>query len=432
MRPSSRIAASIELLELIDGSFQKPADLIANQFFRHRRYIGSKDRKEISSIVWNVLRNWRKLNWYFNGGQGHATQRDIVALYLLQFQRYAFKELVELFEQTPYGPGKLEKKEIDSLKVALLQHQERQKTIASNVIHEVPLWFYKACQNIWGSKVDIELDALHRQAPFDLRVNLLKEKREPLARWLKNHEDLPVEETPFSPWGLRLPHRYQVMGLQSFQDGLFEIQDEGSQIVAAASGVKPRDRVMDYCAGAGGKTLALAMMMQNKGHIMACDVSKIRLQGAVKRARRAGISNTQFSLFQTHKKNINRKKGSFDCVLVDAPCSGTGTLRRNPDIAVRLDEDTIKELVEKQRIILQKAASFVKVGGRLLYATCSILPEENQEQIAQFLQGNQSFQLVANRSEWLPHFLQKQEMIHLTPAQHDTDGFFVATMERIS
>ena len=238
--------------------------------------------------------------------------------------------------------------------------------------------------------------------------------------------------TPISPWGLRVPSRRAVTSGRAFTDGLVEIQDEGSQLVAILLDPKPDMRVVDWCAGAGGKTLAIAAMMKNRGHIVACDVHDKRLEGAVKRLRRAGVNNVERHLTVAGDKWAKRRAGSFDRVLVDAPCTGTGTWRRNPDGRLRLAENDLLELVPKQAMILAQAAKLVKPGGRLVYATCSVLQEENEEQIAKFLAGNLEFVVRPLAEVWtLPAPVPcKGDYLSLTPLGQDTDGFFGAVLER--
>ena len=196
-----------------------------------------------------------------------------------------------------------------------------------------------------------------------------------------------------------------------------EIQDEGSQLVAALVDARPGMRVADLCAGAGGKTLALAMTMQNRGQLVACDVSAARLDGAVRRLRRAGVHNVERHLLEPGDKWIKRRAKTFDRVLVDAPCTGTGTWRRNPDARLRLTEADLAELLPKQAAILDQAAFLVRTGGRLVYATCSLLPEENEAQVTAFLARH-------------PDFILAGDFLSLSPARHGTDGFFAATLER--
>ena len=214
--------------------------------------------------------------------------------------------------------------------------------------------------------------------------------------------------------------------------GLIEIQDEGSLLVAVMTGAAPGMRVADWCAGAGGKTLALAGMMENRGQIVACDVSAPRLEGAVRRLRRAGVHNVERHLLTTGDKWLKRRAGTFDRVLVDAPCTGTGTWRRNPDARLRLYEQDLTELITKQATILDTAQTLVRKGGRLVYATCSLLEEENEAQVSAFLSRHNDFSVVPLWRAWtldtpVPN---GGDYLSLTPARHGTDGFFTAVLER--
>jgi 16S rRNA (cytosine967-C5)-methyltransferase len=235
-----------------------------------------------------------------------------------------------------------------------------------------------------------------------------------------------------SPWGLRIDGRRPVTSGPAFQSGLVEIQDEGSQLVAAMVAAAPGMRVVDWCAGAGGKTLALAGMMQNRGQIVACDVSAPRLDGAVRRLRRAGVHNVERHLVEAGDKWLKRRAGTFDRVLVDAPCTGTGTWRRNPDARLRLKPADLAELLPKQASILDTAQSLVRTGGRLVYATCSLLEEENEAQVTGFLLRYPAFRIVPLAQAWPldappPN---SGDFLSLTPARHGTDGFFTAVLER--
>jgi 16S rRNA (cytosine967-C5)-methyltransferase len=272
-------------------------------------------------------------------------------------------------------------------------------------------------------------------APLDLRVNILKGSRDEAIAALAG-ESIEAAPTPLSPWGLRIAGRRLVSSGAAFQSGLVEIQDEGSQILAALVDARPQMRVADWCAGAGGKTLALAMTMQNGGHIVACDGSVPRLDGAVRRLRRAGVHNVERHLIEPGSKWSKRRAASFDRVLVDAPCTGTGTWRRNPDARSRLVERDLLELVDKQAGILAAAARLVRAGGRLVYATCSVLPQENEAQVETFLAAHPEFAVVPLAQAWPEAaYLSgpppcQGPYLRLTPLQHGTDGFFGAVLQR--
>jgi 16S rRNA (cytosine967-C5)-methyltransferase len=262
----------------------------------------------------------------------------------------------------------------------------------------------------------------------------LKGDRTSAGRALKE-AGIRFEPTRYSPLGLRVRARIPLATLDAFKKGLIEVQDESSQIAALLAETKPGMRVVDFCAGAGGKTLALAAQMQNKGHLVACDISEARLTRSAQRLRRAGISNVERRPLSSERDNwVKRHAGAFDRVFVDAPCTGTGVWRRNPDAKWRLTPNDLSELVVKQAAILDSAQRLVKPGGRLIYATCSLLPPENEDGIHAFLERHPDFTLLP-----VPEIFQRATgtqcpvpgpMLHLTPARHGTDGFFVAVMER--
>jgi 16S rRNA (cytosine967-C5)-methyltransferase len=267
-----------------------------------------------------------------------------------------------------------------------------------------------------------------------LRVNLLKADRK-TARHALAAEGVATEPTPLSPVGLRLDKRAPLSGLAAFRDGLFDVQDEGSQIAALMAGARPGMRVVDFCAGAGGKTLALAAGMANRGKLVACDVSADRLERAGRRLRRAGVGNVERrALSSEHDKWVRRHAGGFDRVVVDAPCLGTGTWRRNPDAKWRSQPNDLSELIERQQQILRSAARLVRPGGRLVYVTCSLLREEDEAQAEAFLAAEPGFALMPASSVWRETIggvsPGGDRYLFLTPARHGTDGFFVAVFER--
>ncbi len=296
---------------------------------------------------------------------------------------------------------------------------------------EIPDWLLPRLTARFGPGLPTEMAALAQPAALDMRVNLLKGDRDQ-AKAALAAEGWEAEPTKLSPWGLRIDGRRPVTSGPAFQSGLVEIQDEGSQLVAAMVGAAPGMRVVDWCAGAGGKTLALAGAMENRGQIVACDVSAARLDGAVRRLRRAGVHNVERHLVEPGDKWLKRRAGTFDRVLVDAPCTGTGTWRRNPDARLRLRETDLAELLPKQASILDTAQSLVRKGGRLVYATCSLLEEENEAQVTSFLLRHADFAVVPLARAWPldqppPN---SGDFLSLTPARHGTDGFFAAVLER--
>jgi 16S rRNA (cytosine967-C5)-methyltransferase len=313
-----------------------------------------------------------------------------------------------------FSPAPLDSGETEALgKLAglTLDHPEMPQSVRL----EVPEWILPLLEARFGERLAPEMAALAEEAPLDLRVNLLKTDREGAQAALAE-EGIIAEPTKLSPWGLRVSGRRPVTTGAAFRTGLVEIQDEGSQLVAALVGAEPEMRVADFCAGAGGKTLALAMTMGNRGHIVACDVSASRLDGAVRRLRRAGVHNVERHLLEPGDKWTKRRAMGFDRVLVDAPCTGSGTWRRNPDGRLRLERRDLDELIVKQATILDQASRLVRKAGRLVYATCSLLTEENESQVSAFLVRHPEFAPVAQLS--------------LTPARDGTDAFFAVSLER--
>jgi 16S rRNA (cytosine967-C5)-methyltransferase len=290
-----------------------------------------------------------------------------------------------------------------------------------------------AFQTRFGAALADEAAAMERPAALDLRANMLRGTRAEAAAALAA-EGMTTEATPFSPWGLRVPSRRPVTGTAAFKAGLIEVQDEGSQLIALLADAQPGMRVADYCAGAGGKTLAMAATMENRGKITACDTSAPRLEGAALRFRRAGVDNAERHLLSAGDRWAKRRAGSFDRVLVDAPCTGTGTWRRNPDARLRLRAIDLSELQVKQAAILDTAQALVRKGGRLVYATCSLLLEENEAQVSAFLARHPDFALVPLARAWPLETPPPcdGDMLSLTPARHGTDGFFTAVMERVA
>jgi 16S rRNA (cytosine967-C5)-methyltransferase len=429
MTQAGRLAAAISLLAAIDAAPRKPADAVANAFFRERRYIGSGDRRSVSDRAWGVIRARRRLGWWLARCGGRQTPRLLVAAHLM-LTGWSADGVAQSFSGGAFAPERLDRDEkpvVAALAGQTLDHPE----MPTGVRIEAPEWIVPLLEARFGAGLDAEMAAMELPAPVDLRVNLLKGDRA-AAQAALAAEGVAVEETALSPWGLRVPARLPVVGLKPFQEGLVEIQDEGSQLVAALVGAAPEMRVVDWCAGAGGKTLALAMTMQNRGHIVAADVSAPRLEGAVKRLRRAGVHNVERHLQEAGDKWVKRREGSFDRVLVDAPCTGTGTWRRNPDARQRLRPHDLAELQVKQAAILDLAARLVRKGGRLVYATCSLLTEENEAQVTRFLADHPDFAVVPLAAAWtLPSPLPCDgDYLVLTPRRHGTDGFFAAVLER--
>ena len=417
MTPAGRLAAAIELLAAIEAD-PRPADAVANEFFRTRRFIGSSDRRAISDRVWAVLRAWRRLGWWLGRVAAIPTPRLMAAASEL-LDGGLLAGLAQAFSGGRFAPAALSADEMTALR-RLIGHTLEHPQMPDAVRYELPDWLLPYLRARFGAALPAEMAGLAELAPLDLRVNLLKTTRQEAQAALAA-EGVEAIPTPLSAWGLRIAGRRPVTSGAAFRTGLVEIQDEGSQLVAMLADAQPGARVADFCAGAGGKTLALAMTMGNRGHILACDVSAARLEGAVRRLRRAGVHNVERHVLGPGDKALKRRAGAFERVLVDAPCTGVGTWRRNPDARRRLSAEDLAELVPKQAAILDSASRLVRIGGRLIYATCSLLIEEDEAQVSGFLERHPGFALRPNFSG---------DFMLLTPARHGTDGFFAAVLER--
>ncbi|HJS84468.1 MAG TPA: RsmB/NOP family class I SAM-dependent RNA methyltransferase [Acetobacteraceae bacterium] len=429
MTPAARVAASIDLLAAIEAAPNRPADAVANDFFRARRFIGSGDRRAVSDRVWRVLRAWRRLGWWLARAGCDAAPRLLVGASLLT-EGWHLSGLEQTFSGGRFAPAPLsatERRVFAEIEGHTLDHPQMPLPVRL----EVPDWIMPRLEARFGDALPAEAAAWIAPAPLDLRVNLLKATRGQ-AREALAAERIEAVETPISPWGLRVAERRAVTTGRAFQSGLVEIQDEGSQIAAFLADARPGMRVGDLCAGAGGKTLALAMAMANRGHLLACDISAPRLDAAIRRLRRAGVSNVERHLLAPGDKLIKRRAGTFDRVLVDAPCTGTGTWRRNPDARLRLTEQDLAELRARQETVLETGAKLVRAGGKLIYATCSFLPEENEQPVSAFLDRHPEFTPVPAQRVWtLSGPAPEQDgFLALTPARHGTDGFFIAVLER--
>ncbi len=429
LTPSARLLAAIELLEEIASAGRRPADAVANNFFRERRFIGSGDRRAVSDRVWGVLRSRRRLGWWLDRAGAHPAPRLLLSASLL-LEGWTLAGVEQGFSGGQFAPAPLateEKNVIRGMEGRTLDHPDMPVPVRL----EIPDWILPALQDRFGPVLAAEMASMAEPAPLDLRVNSLKATVEE-ARQALLSEGIEAEPTPYSPWGLRVAHRRAVTSGPAFQSGIVEIQDEGSQLVSHLASAAPGMRVADWCAGAGGKTLAIAAMMENRGHIVACDVSEARLDGAVKRLRRAGVHNVERHLTVDGDKWVKRRARSFDRVLVDAPCTGTGTWRRNPDGRLRLTENDLAELLPKQARILDTAERLVRPGGRLVYATCSLLRDENEDQIEGFLARHADFTMIPVSAAWTLDVAVPcaDPFLVLTPRRHGTDGFFGAVLER--
>ncbi|NDE89968.1 MAG: RsmB/NOP family class I SAM-dependent RNA methyltransferase [Alphaproteobacteria bacterium] len=435
MKDGAQLQAIMDVLLEINEAAQ-PADAVIANYFRGHRYIGSKDRAKISAALYDILRHMYRLNWWVDElfTKKPAAEERIRAgliLYLSLLKKYPGDAINAVFSGGKYAPAAL-----DDDEVAFLGKLEGRTLIHPNmngsIRLECPPWAYALLKPHMGDALENEMRAMQEPASLDIRINPIKTTRDDVLRELSASE-IKAKATPFSPYGIRIEGRPPLSQMALFKDGRIEVQDEGSQILSLMLGAESGMSVVDFCAGAGGKTLAIAAQMNNKGRVVACDVAGKRLEKAKLRFRRAGLHN-----IETHELNnendqwVKRNAGKYDRVLIDAPCSGTGTWRRNPDARWKQLGPSLDELLAMQGRILQSASRLVKTGGRLVYATCSLLQEENQKQIAEFLEKNGSFKLVPLDAA-MPAYLKKLakgDMLTLTPAQHKTDGFFAAVLEK--
>ena len=432
MTPGAQVAAAIDILSAVETG-DRPADDIAADYFRRRRYIGAKDRGHIASHVYAVLRHRAALDWWI-AKHGVATEaRSRVLASLVLVERWRSDAIPACCDGDRFRPARLSQSEqrfIRDLSTQSLRHPEMPRAVAN----DLPEWLEPHLDRVFGIGLEREMAALNGSAPTDLRVNLLKADREEARRALAA-EGVAAKPAPLSPVGLRLRERVPLGNLAAFKQGLVEVQDESSQIAALLADARPGMRVVDFCAGAGGKTLALAAGMDNRGKLVACEVSQRRLERAARRLRRAGVTNVERrALSGERDKWVKHHKGGFDRVFADVPCLGTGTWRRNPDAKWRMRPEDLAELVERQQQILRSAARLVRPGGRLVYATCSLLREEDEAQAEAFLAAETNFSLLPMARVWDETIGGAspggEDYLRLTPARHGTDGFFVAIFER--
>ncbi len=406
--------ASALLVEVL--KFSAPADALLSAHFRHNPKLGGQDRGQIADCVYGVLRRLMALRWL----APEATPRQLLLLWLARFQGISLRELEPLA------------REKDRLKLT----EAKAKTLDGaplEVMAELPDWVVQSLRASMNDDAILALGrALQQSAPLDLRVNTQKDSREAVLELLTRH-GIEARPTPYSPWGIRIKTPLDLSRHVLFKKGVFEVQDEGSQLLALLVGARRGEMVADLCAGAGGKTLALGAAMASSGRLYAFDVSEKRLSRLSPRLKRSGLSNvTAQVIANENDTRLKRLAGKLDRVLIDAPCSGLGTLRRNPDLKFRQSPETVASLTRIQASLIRAGAKLVKPGGRLVYATCSLLPAENQAIVEGFLSGHAEFRrlsasetLAASRID-----LDTGEYLQLNPAVHGTDGFFAAVLEK--
>lgn len=431
MIPAARISAAIEVLSDIDARRRPAPDALKDWGLSHR-FAGSGDRAAIAGLVYDALR--RRASSAFV--MGEATPRAVM-LGMLRLERDLDADAIaKLFDGSRFAPQPLSESESERLAAASLDDAP------PHIAGDYPEWLDASFAAVFGEARAEEGAALASRAPLDLRVNLLKSDRAAAAAELSEYAP---KETGWSPWGLSIdvPPGAKSPAIQadpSFLKGHVEIQDEGSQLAALLSGAAPGEQVVDLCAGAGGKTLALAAMMQNKGQIYATDNDKRRLAPIHARLERAGARDVQVRTPRGADEILHDLNGRIDLVLIDAPCTGTGSWRRNPDAKWRLRPGALEQREKDQAAVLDRAVPLVKSGGRIAYITCSVLEEENGGRIRDFLSRHGDFSVekpeaVTRALGERGYLFAKAAMLQetgllMTPRRTGTDGFFVSILKR--
>lgn len=417
---SSRIdLTSGALARVLD--FSRPADGALSAFFRDHPRMGQRDRAFVAETVYAVLRHLRSFTGLCAQCGVNATPRQLVLISLMRGDGRSLRDL-----RPALRPG--EEDFLNTLRAASVD------ALTPAERHDLPDWLYQRLSATFAEDdLSVLMRALNRPASLDIRCNPLKLDRAGLVARLADDPALAGEPTPYSPYGLRLDGKPPVNRHPAFKDGSLEVQDEGSQLLAMLVAPKRGEMVMDFCAGAGGKTLLLGALMRNSGRLYACDVSAARLSRLKPRLARSGLSNVwPLAISGERDVRLKRLAGKLDRVLVDAPCSGLGTLRRNPDLKWRQTAESVDELTGRQASILASAATLVKPGGRLVYATCSLLPEENEGVADAFLEAHPEFSEVTVGPLLAAQgvSLDCGDRLHLRPDVHGCDGFFAVVMER--
>ena len=438
MTPAARIAAVIDILEKFSvGRTSKISAAQALRFgIQHRRYIGASDRNAISNLYWQIQRHWSRLCWHLEAHKVDITSRHLVlaALVLINGQR---DSLANLFSSDmPYGPAALN--EVEKILVNELADQQfENEFMPKHVLLEWPEWLLLDATNSLGEDLENNLLALTMEAPTDVRINPIKLNSRRQLRDRFASRKIICHPTRMSPLGVRLNKRLRFEELQDWKNGLFEVQDEGSQLASLLCDAQPYMQVADICAGAGGKSLVMAAIMKNKGRVLALDTRASCIKRLGERMRRAGIHNIERKVV-SENWCYQAWRGKFDRVVVDAPCSGSGTWRRKVDARRRLTSEQLASYQQTQANLLHKASAMVAPGGRIIYITCSILASEGVEQINKFLEKTPELDFADISDIWAhtigvvgggdcpPH---DRGMLKLLPYQDDTDGFFISVLK---
>ncbi len=423
MRDGGRLTAAIEVLTDVETR-HRPVRMALKTWGESARYAGSKDRASVAGLALDALRRRRSLAWQMGDDSPRAA-----VLAVLHFQwGWSLERVAEAVAEEFHGHGPLSEAE-----TAALTSPRDLSGAPDSVRADVPQWLEASFQRIYGSRMVEEGQALAARAPIDLRINTLKADRE---RGLKATAPLNAHPLDLLPNALRIEppaaeaRAGSVESIPAFSKGWFEVQDLGSQIAAACAGNVRGAQVLDLCAGGGGKTLALAAAMGNTGQIYAYDSEARRLADTIRRGDRAGVRNLQIRS-PVHGDALQGLEGRMDVVFIDAPCSGSGAWRRHPDTKWRLSAENFERRQADQDAVLDLGAAYAKVGGRLIYVTCSVLPEEDEDRVTAFLARRPDYIVrPATDDPALAGFLTSEGYLRLTPASAGTDGFFVAVLER--
>ena len=429
MTPAARLSAAIDVIETIEAARIPAAQALKEWGIAHR-FAGSGDRAAIAGLVWDMLRRWASSAYLMDDASARGR-----ALGMLKLERgLDLEKIAALCDGGRFAPAPLSEAERKALIERTLEDAP------PPVAGDYPEWLDPYLEQAFGADRIAEAAAMASRAPLDLRVNALKAKRDKLQAALSH---LGAKPTPFSPLGLRIELKADARnpGIQAeevFIKGLVEVQDEGSQIAALFSAAKPGEQVIDLCAGAGGKTLALAAQMAGKGRLIATDRDKRQLAPIHERLSRAGVHNAEVRAPKGEADPLADIKASADLVVIDAPCTGTGTWRRNPDAKWRMRPGALEIRLKDQAEVLDRAVTLVKPGGRIAYITCSVLPVENGEQIRSFLARHAGFTLVPpaetvtvlwdKAEDFAAAALETPEGWLMTPRRTGTDGFFVSIL----
>ena len=399
MTPAARLAAAIEVIEAVDRH-GPGADRLISEYFRKRRYAGAKDRAAVAHRVYSVLRHQRRLGWWLDRVDCLPNVRTRILADLVVAENRSTEDIAAVFDGSDYGPIRLSDDEQSLLKRLAgntLDHPDMPLAVRG----ECPDWLASRLQTVFGPDTATCLAAFDKEAGLDLRLNPLKCQDREGARNALRSRGLDTVPTVHSPFGLRARRRRPLDSLAPYKSGLVEVQDEGAQLAALLVAAKPGMQVVDYCAGAGGKALLLGALMRNRGRVLATDISAERLDRAQVRISRSGLHNIERRVLNPDRSRfLKRWSGRFDRVLVDAPCSGVGTWRRNPEARWRYDEAGLSRMTALQDEILGKVARLTRRGGRLIYVTCSLLREENQDRVAAFLQAHRDYRLLPIAPIW--------------------------------